>query len=193
MVSGPSKRTQFSSCDACRQARVGCDASRVGYQPGGMTWSGSCSRCLARQCPCTFTVLYLNRPRRYTCLPGGPLTRPQWVNTNKRKTSQGRRHASRRASHHPIHPAPFLVWEPETHGHGTGVISDSPLAVVNDDDSRTSSLTNNTILEPSDELFCLGHPDPVDAQIRTWCDRIFQAGFGTLFGLWVGKHGCPMV
>ncbi|CAK7237137.1 hypothetical protein SCUCBS95973_009859 [Sporothrix curviconia] len=76
----------------------------------------------------------------------------------------------------------------------------SPTAVVHDDNtSSASSPINTRRLTTPDEPFRLGHPDPgpdpspVDAQIQMWCDRIFEAGFGTLFGLWVGKHGCPMV
>lgn len=54
--SANSRRTQFSSCDSCRQSRVACDASRVGYQPGETRWGGSCSRCFSRNRRCTFEV-----------------------------------------------------------------------------------------------------------------------------------------
>ncbi|KAH6663216.1 hypothetical protein B0J14DRAFT_553190 [Halenospora varia] len=47
-------RRQFSSCDACRQSRVACDASKLGHQPGQTDWGGSCSRCLSWNRKCTF-------------------------------------------------------------------------------------------------------------------------------------------
>lgn len=50
------RRTQFSSCDTCRQSRVACDASKFGYQPGEEGWNGSCSRCALRNRRCTFEV-----------------------------------------------------------------------------------------------------------------------------------------
>ncbi|KAJ5580224.1 NAD(P)-binding protein [Penicillium hispanicum] len=41
------KRRQFSSCEACRKSRVGCDARRTSPQP--------CSNCARRQRPCVVT------------------------------------------------------------------------------------------------------------------------------------------
>lgn len=54
-VPGP-RRTQFSSCDACRTSRVACDAARAGYVAGNPDWTGSCSRCSRRKRNCTFEV-----------------------------------------------------------------------------------------------------------------------------------------
>ncbi|KAH7088478.1 hypothetical protein FB567DRAFT_524458 [Paraphoma chrysanthemicola] len=50
----PQKRSQFSSCDACRRSRVACDASRKRRQSIPSTWGQSCSRCLKRKRVCTF-------------------------------------------------------------------------------------------------------------------------------------------
>jgi hypothetical protein len=50
------KRSQFSSCDACRQSRVACDASSQGHQIGQVNWDSSCSRCSKRKHACTFEV-----------------------------------------------------------------------------------------------------------------------------------------
>ncbi|KAF2708413.1 hypothetical protein K504DRAFT_434871 [Pleomassaria siparia CBS 279.74] len=48
------RRTQFSSCDACRHSRIACDASKHGHKPGDKRWRGSCSKCSQRKRPCTF-------------------------------------------------------------------------------------------------------------------------------------------
>ncbi|KAH7139467.1 hypothetical protein B0J11DRAFT_516867 [Dendryphion nanum] len=48
------KRTQFSSCDACRRSRVACDASKHRRQLDRSKRSESCSRCSAKKRPCTF-------------------------------------------------------------------------------------------------------------------------------------------
>lgn len=50
------KRTQFSSCDACRLSRVACDASKGGSRPDGLGSHDSCSRCRRRKESCTFEV-----------------------------------------------------------------------------------------------------------------------------------------
>jgi hypothetical protein len=50
------KRSQFTSCDSCRQSRVSCDASKQGRQPNHVSWRGPCSRCVRRKRPCTFQV-----------------------------------------------------------------------------------------------------------------------------------------
>lgn len=54
--SSASRRTQFSSCDACHRSRVACDASKMGHQPGHARSGGSCSRCLLKKRDCTFKV-----------------------------------------------------------------------------------------------------------------------------------------
>ncbi|TVY90253.1 hypothetical protein LAWI1_G005070, partial [Lachnellula willkommii] len=57
---------------------------------------------------------------------------------------------------------------------------------------------------PSPEVFAL-EPDPksadapssnagsVDVLLTRWSEQIFHHGFGTLFGHWVGRNGCPFV
>ncbi len=41
-ATGPSpRRTQFSSCDACRTSRLACDAARIGSGPGKAGWTGA--------------------------------------------------------------------------------------------------------------------------------------------------------
>ncbi|OTB07866.1 hypothetical protein M426DRAFT_317757 [Hypoxylon sp. CI-4A] len=56
------KRTQFSSCDACRHSRVACDALRPGPQNGRLRWRGSCSRCSRKEQQCTFE--WINRVKK---------------------------------------------------------------------------------------------------------------------------------
>ncbi|TVY13995.1 hypothetical protein LARI1_G009123, partial [Lachnellula arida] len=57
---------------------------------------------------------------------------------------------------------------------------------------------------PSPEIFAL-EPDPkssdapssnaesVDVLLTRWSEQIFHHGFGTVFGHWVGRNGCPFV
>ncbi|KIW83311.1 hypothetical protein Z517_02556 [Fonsecaea pedrosoi CBS 271.37] len=48
------RRVQFSSCDECRRARVGCDAGRARRNREDQQELVSCTRCLNRQLKCTF-------------------------------------------------------------------------------------------------------------------------------------------
>lgn len=49
------RRKQFSSCDACRQSRVGCDAAQ-GHGSTNNATLFSCTRCASRNKLCTFEV-----------------------------------------------------------------------------------------------------------------------------------------
>ena len=85
-----SRRTQCSSCDACRQSRVACDASKLGYQPGQASWGGSCSRCALRHGRCTFEVqnlhdLILLPHSTYLCNMWLILCVNQWIKRLPRK------------------------------------------------------------------------------------------------------------
>ncbi|KAI0129818.1 hypothetical protein BJ170DRAFT_681310 [Xylariales sp. AK1849] len=82
------RRTQFSSCDTCRQARVACDASKTGYRPGETRWAGSCTRCFVRNRRCTF----------------------EWIRDMKKSSLQLHRNSK---SQIPLAtPASFILWEP---------------------------------------------------------------------------------
>ncbi|QGA17429.1 hypothetical protein EYB26_005100 [Talaromyces marneffei] len=48
------RRTQFSSCDACRKSRVACDAMKGRSALTSPTWMNSCTRCQNRGRHCTF-------------------------------------------------------------------------------------------------------------------------------------------
>lgn len=50
------RRTQFSSCDACRKSRVACDAMKGRSALTSPTWMNSCTRCQNRGRHCTFEV-----------------------------------------------------------------------------------------------------------------------------------------
>ncbi|KAH8688706.1 hypothetical protein BGW36DRAFT_392055 [Talaromyces proteolyticus] len=48
------RRTQFSSCDACRRSRVACDAMKGRSALTSAAWMNACTRCLNRGRQCTF-------------------------------------------------------------------------------------------------------------------------------------------
>src|ERR1700759_1612164 len=50
------RRTQFSSCDECRKARVACDAGKARRNRADSDELQCCTRCLTRQLQCTFEV-----------------------------------------------------------------------------------------------------------------------------------------
>lgn len=52
----PPRRKQFSSCDACRNSRVGCDAFRKRTKSGQTI--ETCSRCAYRNKTCSFQVSF---------------------------------------------------------------------------------------------------------------------------------------
>ena len=54
------RRTQFSSCDACRRSRVACDAMRIRGSSTSIGGQGACSRCANRGKQCTFDVCRVN-------------------------------------------------------------------------------------------------------------------------------------
>ncbi len=96
------RRTQFSSCDACRLSRVACDASKIGHEPGQRRWGGSCSRCFARSRRCTFevtqplcpfSVQYIILSHLAPLLTG--LTKYQWI---KKSSSRLRKELEARST-----------------------------------------------------------------------------------------------
>ena len=104
---------------------------------------------------------------------------------NRRRASKNKSSAS--------DSTPFIFWEaPVVAGHGTN--GDEPSAASN---SSTASTKDHQLITyasdgpPSSESSINGHPAP--NLIEAWCKAIFDAGFGTLFELCVGKHGCPLV
>ncbi|KAI1477103.1 hypothetical protein K445DRAFT_314360 [Daldinia sp. EC12] len=175
------KRTQFSSCDACRRSRVACDASKRGYQPGGVNWTGSCSRCALRRRPCTF----------------------QWINAAKRKPLNPDRGAA--SCSPPTETRPAISSESQI--LETIIIPTEQQSCDHAADQGPQSGTNSNVLiqndinhiTPPDELN--GHSiqppctqvESADILLSYWCNEIFLHGFENIFSLIVGKNGCPFL
>ncbi|KAF2796717.1 hypothetical protein K505DRAFT_406193 [Melanomma pulvis-pyrius CBS 109.77] len=123
------RRTQFSSCDACRHSRVACDASKFGHQASKATWRGSCSRCSRRKRPCTFECDY-------------------------------------------------------------------KVGIRNESDMQCSASLNESYIRlpesnPAEPLS--SQVESAEALLTRWSDDIFHHGFETIFGLLIGRNGCPFV
>ncbi|KAI0845642.1 hypothetical protein F5Y00DRAFT_255105 [Daldinia vernicosa] len=173
------KRTQFSSCDACRRSRVACDASKRGYQPGKVSWAGSCSRCTLKRRPCTF----------------------EWINAAKRKPLNPYREA---VSHSSTETDPTISCE----SNGQAFFISTHEQSCDQAITQNSQSGNNTSPHDqydADRVTPLDEPnahsiEPLDPQaesigvfLTSWCDQIFLHGFGTFFGLITGRNGCPFV
>ena len=172
--SAPQRRTQFSSCDACRHSRVACDASKHGYRPGKVRWHGECSRCSVRKRACTFEVS--DWQIRYTLLymDYEEAHKRQWISSVKQKASNARRDTR----------SPSL-----TPGAASLVSDDLP------DQTVGAPLIESHIFVPGPRL-----TGPLNSQIESagiqltrWSDQILHHGFETIFGLTIGRNGCPLM
>ncbi|KAH8703254.1 hypothetical protein BGW36DRAFT_369051 [Talaromyces proteolyticus] len=161
-----SRRTQFSSCDACRQARVACDASKNGYQPGETQWYGSCSRCLVKNQGCTF----------------------EWIKDTKVDSSQRHRFplAARDSFIHWEPPSPDI--KPNECESSTTVEGMTYWPKTNDT-PMTSCIESKSRTSPSS----ISNAQSADILVSQWSHRIFHGGFSTIFGRWIGRNGCPLV
>ncbi|KAI2783799.1 hypothetical protein F4815DRAFT_457990 [Daldinia loculata] len=174
------KRTQFSSCDACRRSRVACDASKRGYQPGKVNWAGSCSRCALRRRPCTF----------------------EWIKAAKRNPLNPYREAPSHSSSTETDP----TISHESHGQAVFISTDEQSfdqAITQNSQGGTNANPYDQYdtdhITPLDESSAhliepLGlQAESVDILLTSWCDQIFLNGFETSFGLIAGRNGCPFV
>ncbi|TVY25550.1 Isoflavone reductase-like protein [Lachnellula hyalina] len=179
------RATQYSSCDACRQSRVACDALKNGHQPGG--GGGSCSKCVARNVDCTF--------KNRSLLTKGVFI-IKWIKKSPCMRGRGSEGGVRKDL------GSGLVLTAEG-----GV--ERAVSVVGGEPSIGGAETDNTYCiehprAPSPEIFAV-EPDPkstdtpssnaesVDNLLTHWCEQIFHHGFGSIFGHWVGRNGCPFV
>ncbi|KAI0382252.1 hypothetical protein F5Y04DRAFT_51517 [Hypomontagnella monticulosa] len=160
------RRTQFSSCDACRRSRIACDASKHGHQPGEARWSGSCSRCALKKRPCTF----------------------EWIDNVKRKPSNSRQTKASYSSTNEIDPLIAV----EAHGRTALALGDEqdrdPGVPRHDATCRIPGDESNSSPELPDS-----YGESASELLMRWSDQIFNYGFETIFGLLVGGEGCPFV
>ncbi|KAJ4505601.1 hypothetical protein HRR83_008600 [Exophiala dermatitidis] len=183
------RRTQFSSCDRCRKARLACDAVRIGLQPDKPDESRSCSRCTRRGQKCTF----------------------EWIKTVKRPTTRPRRNSQ--AVHVPVptNQGQFSLSPPDSlpSGHGASA-SDTPVELVEKrsiechwgQTSASPVSIPNPTHNPNSPV-SIPNPSPADykscpldeaiAMVGDWLDRIFESCFEHAYGLWLGRHCCPFV
>ncbi|KAI8964567.1 hypothetical protein F5Y11DRAFT_315307 [Daldinia sp. FL1419] len=165
------KRTQFSSCDACRRSRVACDASKRGYQPGKVDWTGSCSRCALRTQLCTF----------------------EWINSVKRKPLVSYSPSTEADPAIPHEPPRQVASFPTEEQNCDQSIPQDPQTYTDvslDDqyDTNYPTLSDGPDTRPIEPQV-----DLADTLLTNWCDRIFHHGFENIFGLMVGRDGCPFV
>ncbi|KAI1620301.1 hypothetical protein EDD37DRAFT_173848 [Exophiala viscosa] len=162
---GP-RRTQFSSCDACRNSRLACDAARVGYDPNLTEWAGSCSRCTRRKRPCTFEWMKevkrpVKQPRRTKSVatpPAASSSSPESIRAENDPANTGQSTSQ-----------PAAGWTPRS--------SDSVLAI-----SHISPM-------PSMQ----GPIESVSPAVKSWLERIYESSFEQIFGFWLGRDCCPFV
>ncbi|KAI1075481.1 hypothetical protein F5B20DRAFT_573462 [Whalleya microplaca] len=180
------RRTQFSSCDACRRSRVACDASKLGHQIGESRWTGSCSRCSLKKRLCTFE--------------GCIIDSTQWINNVKRKPSNPRQDVTSHSS--TTETAPLVSCD----SHDQAVIITGSEQNLHPPATRYSGVNVDiTNQYGTSHLALLGEPDTnlieppsslaesADVLLMRWSDQIFHHGFETIFGLFVGRNGCPLV
>uniref|UniRef100_A0A8H7NNM4 Zn(2)-C6 fungal-type domain-containing protein n=1 Tax=Bionectria ochroleuca TaxID=29856 RepID=A0A8H7NNM4_BIOOC len=168
------RRTQFSSCDECRRSRVACDASSRG-QAEGSEEPVSCTRCLKRQKPCTF----------------------KWVSENKasasRKLSTKRKRRRRQPSVSASETAtsqqnaPGDVLTAAARGFGSSPGSEGLPSFSSE--SHSTRATATALLK----LSFGGPPDPLSQSDSEWLSVIYQTGYETVFGSWMGRYGNPFV
>ncbi|KAI5918816.1 hypothetical protein F4810DRAFT_550491 [Camillea tinctor] len=170
----PQRRTQFSSCDACRRSRVACDASKFGHQPGSVRGGGSCSRCSLRKQPCTF----------------------EWIHSVKKKPAAIRRDAPSNlvssetevlissAPHEQVGSAPVAAQHCSPAAPHCSADAEIPNAARHDTPLDHSSVPSSEPITPQS--------GSVDVLIAWSSNQIFRQ-IETLFGLFIGRDGCPFV
>ncbi|KAI0014121.1 hypothetical protein F4779DRAFT_207354 [Xylariaceae sp. FL0662B] len=177
MPNNPSqRRTQFSSCDACRRSRVACDASKLGHQLNQARWTGSCSRCSLRKRPCTF----------------------EWINHVRRKPSNPRRDETSHLSTTETGPLISCGSQDQAVFVSGSTQDCDPTATQYPQRGATADIRNQQDAEPSapiNSIEPLSSPATESAGVllSRWSDQIFHHGFETIFGLLVGRDGCPFV
>ncbi|KIW30868.1 uncharacterized protein PV07_02561 [Cladophialophora immunda] len=168
------RRTQFSSCDACRHSRLACDAARIGSGPGKPGWSGSCSRCRRRKRPCTF----------------------EWMNNAKKAGGRGPRKArtpplktvsSEQSSLSPEarqRDAENDAWV----AHSESAFQGAP------DHVRSLSTESPSIVAAPASYIPLTPPfECTTSSVGDWLERIYESCFDNVFGFWMGRHACALV
>ncbi|KIV96030.1 hypothetical protein PV10_03612 [Exophiala mesophila] len=180
---GP-RRTQFSSCDACRTSRVACDAIRAGYVAGNPEWKGSCSRCSRRKRNCTFEWIAKSRKSAVSSIVNArPFSHP--VSPPTTESSGSSKSPEQVQKGNDFEPAARIL---------TNVLS--------------THLDHSTRLPPFDSLLFApplkSDPIPLDGVVRSpydianaewgpWLDQIFDTPFQAIFGWWLGRYCCPLV
>jgi len=151
-----SRRCQFSSCDACRQSRVACDASKQHHNGR----RDPCSRCARRKRACTFEVCDLVKWRKRSLHRLFGAHEKQWVSKAK-KPSDDSQDIDRR----------FVAYKPSVESGASDGASSFASA---------SGLATPPVFPSGDSL----------AQC---CDGILHHGLETVFGLSLGRYGCPFM
>ncbi|KAF2870223.1 hypothetical protein BDV95DRAFT_75997 [Massariosphaeria phaeospora] len=161
------RRVQFSSCDACRHSRVACDASKRGHRPDKARWRGYCSRCSRRKLACTF----------------------EWINNVKKKPTD----SVEVPKSSPLEIATSVTSPSESSDCIT--VHDEGETFTDVEQRTHSLLTESGTTEPAPDLDRLpsSPANSTDAFLTQLSQRIFQSGFETIFGLSIGRYGCPLV
>ncbi|KUJ17915.1 uncharacterized protein LY89DRAFT_668128 [Mollisia scopiformis] len=170
------RRKQFSSCDACRQSRVACDATKRGHQPNQTTWNGACSRCLSRNRKCTFKVQKSSLVSMF--LLANHYGTYKWIGKS----------TSRLGKDESVIPVSVI-----------GDLSDgAPLELGNE---ASNGRTENHVYETSPSEIVASHeaqlPIPTiesgDTLLAQWSKQIYHHIFSSIFGHCLGRNGCPFV
>jgi len=148
------RRCQFSSCDACRQSRVACDASKQHHNGR----RDPCSRCAKRKRACTFEVCDLVKWRKPSLHRLFGAHEKQWVGKAK-KPSDDSQDIDRR----------FVAYKPSVESNASDGTS-----------SFASGLATPPVF-PSEDI------------LAQCCNDILHHGLETVFGLSLGRYGCPFM
>ncbi|KAH7176721.1 hypothetical protein EDB81DRAFT_864231 [Dactylonectria macrodidyma] len=195
------RRTQFSSCDACRRSRVACDAHSRRNTIGDP--SAPCTRCLNRNRSCTF----------------------KWIQDVKSSTTNGvldiesapkrKGHRRLRASHSSNDPsgtqrivAAEASEETSSTRHQLHVVgtstsnsnshSTSPASVdlwhnLADSTSYSQYTALPASSTPHHLVLADAGPNILSDVDSKWLQGLYREGFEAVFGSWMGRYSCPFL
>ncbi|KAG9256777.1 putative 3-hydroxyacyl-CoA dehydrogenase [Emericellopsis atlantica] len=179
------RRTQFSSCDECRRSRVACDAvvraKELGEDNVGDV-DVICSRCERRKKSCTFKWVKENKTA----------TAKKASKTAKgKKSRQEKRELSMSDSALSIHQHELpdeVAARPASIRSSNPSDWPSPFGHLMQDNAAGSF---DMAISPASNSVGILNPEIISALDSYWLSAIYQTGFDSVFGSWMGRFCNP--